>query len=101
MNKNTKKNDALVKLFVDVFVVALCVLVMIVGGVMVTGNAAGQLSAAMQLPMEVYYACVPISGVLMVIYGIDKIVKHIKDYRLESKKDKDSEVKLKPVTKRM
>nr|MCR5516310.1 TRAP transporter small permease [Lachnospira sp.] len=83
MNKNTKKNDALVKLFVDVFVVALCVLVMIVGGIMVTGNAAGQLSAAMQLPMEVYYVCVPISGCLMVIYGIDKIVKHIKDFRAE------------------
>ena len=100
MNKNTKKNDALVKLFVDVFVVALCVLVMLVGGVMVTGNAAGQLSAAMQLPMEVYYVCVPISGVLMVIYGIDKILKHIKDYRLESKKDENLKVKVKPEFKK-
>jgi TRAP-type C4-dicarboxylate transport system permease small subunit len=54
----------------------------------------------MQLPMEVYYVCVPISGVLMVIYGIDKILKHIKDYRLESKKDKNSEVKVKPEFKK-
>jgi len=85
MNKNTKKNDALVKILIDAFIVVLCACVMIVGGVMVTRNAAGQLSAAMQLPMEVYYICLPISGVLMLIYGIDKIINHIKDYRNESK----------------
>ena len=47
--------------------------VFIVGGIMVTANSAGQISAALKLPMQVYYVCIPISGCLMVLYCLERL----------------------------
>ncbi len=78
------KNENAMKLFIECIVMLLSVCVMIIGGVMVTANSAGQISPAMQLPMQVYYICVPISGVLMVIYGVNRIL-HLIAARKEMK----------------
>ena len=56
---------------------------MIAGGFMVTLNSAGQISPAMQLPMQVYYICVPISGVLMVLYCVQRLIVFTKDLKEE------------------
>ena len=75
------KNEKILKIVIDILILTLSVSVMIVGGIMATSNAAGQLSPAMQIPMQIYYVCVPISGILMVIYGVIKIVDHIKEIK--------------------
>ena len=59
------------------------VFVMIAGGVMVTLNSAGQISPAMELPMQVYYICVPISGVLMVLYCLQRLITFTKELKEE------------------
>ena len=46
-------------------------------------NAHGQISAAMKLPMECYYACIPIGGALMILYSLNNL------YHLFRKKDKE------------
>ena len=59
------------------------VFVMIAGGIMVTLNSAGQISPAMELPMQVYYICVPISGVLMVLYCLQRLIMFTKELKEE------------------
>ncbi len=75
------KNSLLTKIGIEVLITALSVFVMIAGGWMVTTNAAGQISPAMQIPMEVYYMCVPICGVLMVIYSVDRLIRFVKELK--------------------
>lgn len=69
------KNSLITKIGIECLIVILSVFVMIAGGYMVTANASGQISPAMQIPMECYYICIPISGVLMVVYCIERIIR--------------------------
>ena len=41
----------------------------------------GQVSAALQIPMQVYYAGVPVCGVLMILYSIPRIGGHIRELK--------------------
>lgn len=61
VKKFKPKNETLAQIAIDLLIMILSVSVMIIGGIMVTANAAGQLSPAMQIPMQVYYVCVPVS----------------------------------------
>lgn len=75
------KNLLKTKIVTEFVVMALSISVFIIGGIIVTLNSAGQISPAMQMPMEIYYACVPISGVLMVLYCINRIVEFTKELK--------------------
>ena len=48
---------------------------------MVTLNARGQVSAALQMPMQFYYLGVPVCGILLVIYTIPRLIEQIKAIR--------------------
>lgn len=69
------KNLLATKIMIEVIVLILSVFVLIMGGVMVTINSVGQISPAMQLPMPIYYACLPISGILMCFYCITRLIE--------------------------
>ena len=77
------KNLTRTKIGIEFLVLFISVFVMIVGGVMVTLNSAGQISPAMELPMQVYYICVPISGVLMVLYCLQRLITFTKELKEE------------------
>ena len=79
------------QLFIEIVILALSVSVMIVGGIMVTGNAVGQTSAALHLPMQFYYMGIPICGCLMVFYTIPRMVRCIQAIRYD--KSLNQEVK--------
>lgn len=87
-NTFTKKGTLRDKIFIEILVLFLSVFVMIAGGIMVTMNAAGQISPAMQIPMEFYYMGLPICGVLMVIYSVQRLVRFVKEYAEEKKEEK-------------
>lgn len=70
-----------VRVFVEVVVLILSLAVFVFGGIAVTMNAGGQISAAMQLPMECYYACIPVGGILMAIYSLDRLLDALKDLK--------------------
>ena len=72
----TPKGLAMDKIFNNILILLISVVIMIAGGIMVTSNAAGQVSAALQIPMQVYYSGVPVSGVLMVLYSIPRLMDH-------------------------
>ncbi|SFG45615.1 TRAP transporter small permease [Oribacterium sp. WCC10] len=85
----SKKGKKLNAIFVETLILILSVSVFIVGGIMVTLNARGQLSAALQMPMEFYYMGVPVAGFLMVFYTVPRIlelVRHIKDESNETER---------------
>lgn len=75
------KNLLVTKIVIEVLVLALSVFVMAAGGWMVTANAVGQISPAMQIPMQFYYACVPISGLLMVVYCVERLTRFVKEIK--------------------
>lgn len=77
------KNLTRTKIGIEFLVLFISVFVMIAGGVMVTLNSAGQISPAMELPMQVYYICVPISGVLMVLYCLQRLITFTKKLKEE------------------
>ncbi|MGF6906129.1 TRAP transporter small permease [Fusobacterium sp. PH5-44] len=69
------------KIVVEIIVLFLSVTVFFIGGILVTLNSSGQISPAMQLPMEIYYIGLPISGILTILYCIDHIVTHLKELK--------------------
>lgn len=75
------KNSLINKIAIEILITVLSIVVMIAGGIMVTQNAAGQISPAMQIPMEIYYICVPVSGVLMVIYSMNRLIRFVKELK--------------------
>jgi len=75
----SKKGTLWDKIFIEILVLVLSVGVLIIGGLMVTLNAAGQTSAALHIPVQLYYGGVPVCGVLMVIYVIPRLLGFIKE----------------------
>lgn len=77
----TKQGTLASKIGIEIIVAILSIFVLVIGGVMVTMNSVGQSSPAMQIPMPVYYACVPASGILMVYYSVTRFVGFIKQWK--------------------
>lgn len=77
----TEKGSLRLKLFIEVLITVISVFVMIAGGWLVTANSAGQISPAMQIPMQLYYICVPLSGILMVIYSLSRFTGFLKQLK--------------------
>ena len=71
-------------IFVESLILVLSVSVFIIGGIMVTLNAKGQLSAALQMPMEFYYMGVPVAGFLMVFYTVPRLLELVRQGKSES-----------------
>lgn len=84
----TPKGLAMDKLFNDILILAISIVIMVAGGIMVTSNAAGQVSAALQIPMQVYYSGVPVSGVLMILYSIPRLMDHAAELKSSSQEGK-------------
>jgi TRAP-type C4-dicarboxylate transport system permease small subunit len=53
---------------VDLLVAAFAVIVLIIGGIIVGRNAAGQISSSLSVPMPVFYLFAPVSGLLFLFY---------------------------------
>lgn len=64
--------------FIETVILLLSVSVFTAGGIMVTMNAKGQVSAALQMPMEFYYMGVPVAGFLMVFYTVPRLISLVK-----------------------
>ena len=64
------------QIFVEFVVLALSAAVFVAGG-------HGQISAAMKLPMECYYACIPIGGALMILYSLNNLYHLFRDKNKE------------------
>ncbi len=79
--KFSPKGQLYTRIFVEVIVLILSAAVLVYGGISVALNAHGQISAAMKLPMEFYYACIPIGGALMILYSLDRLFDTLKELK--------------------
>ncbi|GAA0808411.1 TRAP transporter small permease [Clostridium sp. AF19-22AC] len=84
----TKKGTLKDKIFIEILVLFLSVFVMTAGGIMVSMNAAGQVSPALGIPMQFYYIGVPVCGVLMVVYAAERLIRFIKEFKELKKEEK-------------
>ena len=69
------------KIFVQAMVILFCVVVMIGGGTRLVNTAADQLSAALQLPMPLIYASVPVGAILFIFYALIFIGEDLRDMK--------------------
>ena len=60
---------------VDFLVAAFAVIVLIIGGIIVAHNAAGQISSSLGMPMPVFYLFAPVSGLLFLFYVAANIIE--------------------------
>ncbi len=69
-------------IFINILISAFSITIMIIGGswLVYTRFVLGQLSASMQIPVGYVYMIVPISGILILYYAIDDIVKSVKNH---------------------
>lgn len=74
----SEKGSLYTKILIEVIVMLLCITVFIAGGLMVTMNSAGQTSAALHMPMQLYYAGLPICGILTLCYSAERVAKFAK-----------------------
>lgn len=84
----SRKGKRVNQLFIEVLIFCIAFFVMVVGGTMVTKNAVGQLSPALGLPMQFYYAGVPVCGVLMILYTLPRLLDLVKNSDSESGEEK-------------
>ena len=54
-------------------------------------NSSGQISPALHMPMELYYLCVPMGGVMMVIYCVNRLYGFAKQWTAGVPTEKVSE----------
>ncbi|MBP3239202.1 MAG: TRAP transporter small permease [Oribacterium sp.] len=80
----SEKGRKINAVFIEALVLLLSVSVFIVGGIMVTLNAAGQVSAALQMPMQFYYMGVPVAGCLMVFYTVPRLISLVRQEKTET-----------------
>lgn len=85
------KGTAFTKFFVELVVVFFSIFVLVIGGIQVSLNSIGQVSAAMQLPMPLLYASLPTFGVLMLFYSIIRLKEHIACIKNLKNTDAESE----------
>jgi len=79
----TEKGKKINAIFTEIVILVLSISVFIVGGIMVTLNARGQVSAALQMPMQFYYLGVPVAGFLMVFYTVPRLMELVKQTKVE------------------
>lgn len=77
----TKKGSIYTKLAVEAAVILLSAAIFIAGGFMVTFNSSGQLSPALQMPMEFYYLGLPVCGFLTLLYSVKRVADGIKSLK--------------------
>ncbi len=77
VNTFSIKGKRLTQIFIEVLILCISVFVMIIGGIMVTINASGQVSPALGMPMQFYYSSVPVCGILMIIYTVPRLINQI------------------------
>ena len=75
----TFKGQKILDIFVQAMVI--CVVVMIGGGTRLVNTAADQLSAALQLPMPLIYASVPVGAILFIFYALIFIGEDLRDMK--------------------
>lgn len=79
--KFSGKMHYLVNIAVEIIVILFSVFILLFGGINALQNAVGQVSSAMQMPMEYLYLSLPAGGVLFIIYAIFHIIDHVKNMR--------------------
>lgn len=90
VRKFPKKRQPIVGIIIEIFVILFAVIILIIGGSNATQSAVGQISSAMQLPMQYLYLCLPIGGVLFSYYAIMHIIGYLKE--LKNSKTEKTEV---------
>lgn len=94
VNTFSIKSKRLTQIFIEVLILCISIFVMIIGGIMVTSNASGQVSPALGMPMQFYYSSVPVCGVLMIIYTLPRLLKQLAGNSVsdrENEEDSESE----------
>ena len=87
-NTYSEKAKIINQIAIEVIVLFISLFVMIIGGFMVTVNAAGQTSPALGMPMQIYYLGVLVCGILMILYTIPRLIGQINELNRGKKEER-------------
>lgn len=73
-----KKIQTVVYFLVEAFVMLFAIVIFIMGGMTAFQNAIGQVSPSLRMPMEYVYLCLPVGGVLFLLYSLVNIIEFFK-----------------------
>ncbi|WHY01697.1 TRAP transporter small permease [Neobacillus sp. DY30] len=76
------KFQGIINLLVEICVMTFAIFILIFGGSNAFQNAVGQVSPALQMPMEYLYLCLPVGGVMFLLYSIFGVVDSFKKNKL-------------------
>ena len=73
--KLNQQNQKRLKLTISILVMAFAFFIMVIGGIrfVFITQYLGQISSALQIPMALVYAIVPISGILIIYYELENL----------------------------
>lgn len=65
------------RIFINILIILFCIVVLIVGGgnLVYVNYSLGQSSAALNLPLSFVYGVIPLSGILVIVYKINELLK--------------------------
>lgn len=73
VDKVSPKTRRILHIFSELVIFIFSVVILVYGGIKVTSLAMGQLTSSLGCPVGVFYAALPIAGVLMAIYAVINI----------------------------
>lgn len=68
------RKRVILEVVIEILIIAFAAIVMLFGGISITELTMTQVTASLGIPMGVVYTVVPISGILIIVYGLLNII---------------------------
>jgi len=91
LDKLSERNQLAFKVFAEVVVLAFAMLVLVFGGIKISGLSMAQTSSSLEIPMGYIYFALPLSGMITSIYNIINIFE-LKNLLVSSTEEKKIKV---------
>ena len=73
-DKLNKKKLTILNAIIEILIIAFALIVMVYGGISITSLSMTQKTASLGLPMGYVYIVIPITGVVIAVYGVLNVI---------------------------
>ena len=73
-DKLNKKKLTIVNAIIEIIIIAFALIVMVYGGISITSLSMTQKTASLGIPMGYVYIVIPITGVVIAVYGVLNVI---------------------------
>ena len=73
-DKLNKKKLTILNAIIEIIIIAFALIVMVYGGISITSLSMTQKTASLGIPMGYVYIVIPITGVVIAVYGVLNVI---------------------------